>query len=306
MLERVPRGVPLPGEDAVEDEEAGDAGGVEARVLATRHRQPVQLDGEEVLEQEGEEEDRHGDADERADHREVVEPRGPPAGGHVAQRDAERDRRGASRRTLSSTVAGNRWRKIWKASTPGSTPVLEPELALDGPLRRTPSTARRAAGRGPRAFSRAARRSGVAFSPRIAETVPPGRLRSHRKTSSDRTTTTPTICSSLRRMNLSTVAQSPSLATVGRRVDHARRRTVVGSTRLWPPQRVCWDGHSRRKCCPRSASGHLLTVTEENVSAVSGLATRPLTLPLTTRAGGEWLIARPGRSCSMICWLSFS
>jgi len=56
----------------------------------------------------------------------------------------------------------------------------------------------------------------------------------------------------------------------------------------------------------RRASGHLLTVTEENVSAVSGLATRPFSLALTTRAGGEWLIARPGRSCSMISWFSFS
>ena len=91
VLERVPRGVELPGEQAVEDEEPGDAGRIEAAVLAARHGQPAELDREDVLEQEREEEDGDRDADEGEDHRRVVEEARPAAGGEVAERDAERD-----------------------------------------------------------------------------------------------------------------------------------------------------------------------------------------------------------------------
>ena len=83
-------------------------------------------------------------------------------------------------------------------------------------------------------------------------------------------------------------------------ISFARATLRLGSrsrSGLWPPQRCCWDGHSLAQVVswvtfPR---GYFLTVTEEKVSAVSGLATRPCTLSLTTRAGGEWLMARPGR-----------
>ena len=86
--QRVTGGVPLAGEQAVQHEEPGDSGGLEAGILPPGHREKLPLDGEEVLEHEGGEEDRHSDADQRHHDRAVVQDRTAAAGSEVAERDA--------------------------------------------------------------------------------------------------------------------------------------------------------------------------------------------------------------------------
>ena len=79
--------------------------------------------------------------------------------------------------------------------------------------------------------------------------------------------------------------------------------------RRWPPRTLTVRGGHRLLSCGsirgRSPDRHFVTVTVSNVSAVRGLGTSPSTLPLTTRAGGEWLIGIPGTYSSAICWLIF-
>ena len=64
--------VQLPRDDPVEDVEVRRVVGVEEHVLAADARQPAELDGEHPLEDQGEEEDRDRDADQREEEARVV------------------------------------------------------------------------------------------------------------------------------------------------------------------------------------------------------------------------------------------
>src|SRR6476661_4204077 len=135
-------------------------------------------------------------------------------------------------RNDSSIVAGRRSRKTWNASSPGSTFVDTPKL----PCTARSMNFRYCTGSGwssPSAASRAATRSGVWRSPRIADTGPPGSDRSHRKTSIDKTMTTTHICR--RRRTTKRITGSPHTPArvlgpaLGRPPDLARvGRSAVG------------------------------------------------------------------------------
>ena len=102
---------------------------------------------------------------------------------------------------LSSIVAGRRVRKMSKASRPGSTDVEAP----NSPRAARWTNLRYCTYTGwsrPNASVSAARVAGVARSPRIAETTPPGRERSQKNRRRERTNTTPTIWISRLMMNL--------------------------------------------------------------------------------------------------------
>ena len=102
---------------------------------------------------------------------------------------------------LSSMVAGSRVKKMSKASRPGSTAVEAPNSPLAARWRNFTYWTWTGWSR-PSASVSAARVSGVARSPRIAETVPPGRERSQKNSRRERTNTTPTIWIRRLMMNL--------------------------------------------------------------------------------------------------------
>ena len=91
MAQRVGGAVELPGEQAVQDEEVRHAGAAQGGILTPRDGEGLGLDGEPVLEEEGEEEDGHGDPDEGEHHGAVVDARPVALGCHVPQRDREHD-----------------------------------------------------------------------------------------------------------------------------------------------------------------------------------------------------------------------
>ena len=199
--QRVGRAVELAGQQPVEHEEAGDPGAAESGVLPAGHGEDRVSDGEPVLEEEGEEEHRHRDADERHHDRAVVERRAVSLRGQVAERDREHDRDEPSRRcsARSSRAAGSGRCRRRRAR---AAPTWRRRTRRGRPAGGTSGTARRPAGRGrtPRSEPRA--RLGVARSPRIAETTPPGRERSQKNSSRERTNTTPTIWIRRLMMNL--------------------------------------------------------------------------------------------------------
>ena len=67
MQDRVPCRRQVPGDQAVEDVEAGRVLGIEAAVLTSPAGQPAELDGEDVLEDVRQEEHRNGHAEQDAD-----------------------------------------------------------------------------------------------------------------------------------------------------------------------------------------------------------------------------------------------
>ena len=89
--EGVPGGVGPADEEPVEDEEARRVLGEEPGVLPPGRREPREPDGEGVLEDVAEHEDRDGHAEQRGQHGRGVHPGLVAAGGHVAERDAEPD-----------------------------------------------------------------------------------------------------------------------------------------------------------------------------------------------------------------------
>ena len=114
-----------------------------------------ELDGEEVLEQEGQEEDRHGDADQRADHGQVVERPRRGAGRPCSRAGCRRRWRTRSRRGSARSWREAAARKTWRASVPGQHRRWRRRTRpLSDPLERTSGTARRSAGRGRGPWSR--------------------------------------------------------------------------------------------------------------------------------------------------------
>lgn len=97
-------------------------------------------------------------------------------------------------------VAGSRIRKISIASRPGSTPVETPKSPWAMRWTNRQYWVHSGWSR-PNAASSSARRSGVARSPRIADTGPPGSDLSHMKSRNERTTMTSTSWISRRTMN---------------------------------------------------------------------------------------------------------
>ena len=102
---------------------------------------------------------------------------------------------------LSSIVAGSRWRNTSRASRPGSTLVEGPKSPWSTRPTNLPYCTKTGWSR-PNCFSMAARVAGVARSPRIADTTPPGRERSQKNSRRERTNTTPTIWIRRLMMNL--------------------------------------------------------------------------------------------------------
>jgi hypothetical protein len=97
----------------------------------------------------------------------------------------------------SSRVAGNRWRKMSIAESPGCTPVETPKSPDAARVRNFQYCTKMGWSR-PSSRVSAARLSVVARSPRRAETGPPGSERSHANSSTDSTPTTITSCSNRR------------------------------------------------------------------------------------------------------------
>ena len=73
VLDGVPGRGPVPRDDPVEDVEVRRVLGVDEHVLAADARQPAELDGEDVLEDDREEEDRDRDPDQRYEEARVVD-----------------------------------------------------------------------------------------------------------------------------------------------------------------------------------------------------------------------------------------
>lgn len=92
VTERVPGGVELAGEQAVEDGQAGHFRGVDAGGQPPVAGEPAEVDREDRPQHEGEEEDGDADADQRAGDGGHVEPAAAPLGGEVAERHADGDR----------------------------------------------------------------------------------------------------------------------------------------------------------------------------------------------------------------------
>ena len=215
VLECVPRGIPLTGEDAVEDEHARHPGGVETGGLATRDRQHLPLDGEEVLEEERGEEHRHRYAHQGEDHCARVGEGTHAARGDVAERDPERDgdEQRQQRRARPSPAAWTRRRRARpRRAAPWWRSPKFPWTARSMNFRYCTGSGWSS----PSAASRAALRSAVCRSPRIAETGPPGSERSQTKTSIDSAMTTRIIWSS-RRQDKTKHASPPTPARLGGR-----------------------------------------------------------------------------------------
>ena len=209
--------------------------------------------------------------------------------GEVAERDGEHDGEDHARRCVSSIVAGSRVRKMSKASWPGSTAVEAPnsprERALEELQVLDVDRLVQAAG----ASVRAARRRGWPARRGSPRPCRPGSERSQTNRSRDRTNTTPTIWSRRRMMNRSHGAPVPTTSV-------AASDPIGGeaATATW-----------------QSISGRAAAVTPLDRDGVELLGRQrarrrdPRRPAPTTRAGGEWLIGRPGRYSSMICWLIF-
>jgi len=91
VLEGVPRGPEVAGDDPVQNVEAGRVLGGDRDVLPPGRLEPAELDGEHVLEQVAQHEHRHGDAEQRSDRGQVVDPRLRSSPGYEAERDADDD-----------------------------------------------------------------------------------------------------------------------------------------------------------------------------------------------------------------------
>ena len=148
----------------------------------------------------------------------VVERRAASLRGEVAQRDREDDgddHRADAQLDRRGQPGRGRCRR---RHGPGSTAVEAPNSPAGGPLQELEvlHVHRLVEAEAPRSSGRAS--SGVARSPRIAETTPPGSERSQKKSSRERTNTTPTIWIRRRMMNLANVGLLWSPEDVGGRL----------------------------------------------------------------------------------------
>ena len=131
MADRVPQGGPVGRDDRVDDEQVGTPVEVGLDVETSDARQPAEAHGERPLEDQGEEEDRHADPDQRSDEADVVERSVGVLGSDDAEWDADDD--GEQHRRQSELDGGGEA----LAELVDDRPLrrhTQPEVAGDDPL----------------------------------------------------------------------------------------------------------------------------------------------------------------------------